>query len=175
MSSKATPITNMDSSPSSGEGLQMPIIQDILDEIGHDANPSDFPMEPMISHETRDTMNAPRLDYQMDPNINPLPNNMYAPSGPTAMNMYQNSLTAVKNGSGLLSKVVREVRLPVLVVLLYTIFRKVGLDVMLAKRLPFAMTNGNLNVAGITVICCPATLTVFPVLVTTEASVIVSS
>ena len=53
MSSKATPI-NMDSSPSTGEGLQMPIIQDILDEIGHDANPSEFPMEPMISHDTRD-------------------------------------------------------------------------------------------------------------------------
>lgn len=146
MTSKATPITNIDNSPSSGEGLQMPIIQDILDEIGHED--VEFPSEPMVTHDTRDAMNNPRLNYQMDPNVNALPNNGYMPVGQTAMNMYQTGLLNSNTKTSVLSVVLRELRLPVLVVLLYTVFRRVKLDTLLAKRLPFAMTDGNLNVSG---------------------------
>lgn len=145
--SKATPITSLDNSPSSGEGLQMPIIQDILDEIGHEE--SEFPSEPqMVTHETRGAMNTPRLDYQMDPNVNPIPNNTYMNNVPNAMNLYQNSLINRGNQKSLLSTILREVRLPVLVVLLYTIFRRFRLDTLMVKKLPFAMSNGNVNVTG---------------------------
>ena len=145
MTSKATPITNIDSSPSAGENLQMPIIQDILNEIGHEE--TDFPSETMITHD-RNEMNAPRLNYQMDPNINPLPTDNYTTMGPTAMNSYQNSLVQNNKTTGILNVILKEVRLPVLVILLYTIFRRVRLDNLLVKKLPFAMNNGNINVVG---------------------------
>ena len=145
MTSKATPITNMDSSPSAGENLQMPIIQDILNEIGHEE--TDFPSEPMVSHD-RNEMNAPRFNYHMDPNVNALPNDNYSAMGPSAMNAYQNSLVQNNKTTGILSVILKEVRLPVLVVLLYTIFRRVRLDSLLVKKLPFAMNNGNINFAG---------------------------
>ena len=144
MTSKATPITSMDA-PSGAEGLQMPIIQDILDEIGQSEN--DFPTE-MVTHETRDELNAPRLNYQMDPNINALPHGNYVPSGPTAMNMYQNALVNKSSGRSILSTVLKEVRLPVLVVTLFAVFHKTKLGEVMFKRLSFAMTEGNLNVSG---------------------------
>ena len=146
--SKATPITSLDNSPSSNEGLQMPIIQDILDEIGHEE--VEFPNEPtpMVAHETRGAMNTPRLDYQMDPNVNPIPNNNYMGNVPNAMNMYQNSLVNRGNQKSILSTILREVRLPVLVVLMYTVFRRVRLDTLLVKKLPFAMSNGSVNITG---------------------------
>ena len=147
MTSKATPISNIDSSPSGGEALQMPIIQDILDEIGHDEG--DFPVEaPMITHETRDTMNVPHLNYQMDPNINALPNTNTNYNAPSAMNMYQTGLMNRTEKKNIFTTVLKELRLPVLVILLYTVFRRFRVDNLLVKRLSFAMTNGHVNVAG---------------------------
>ena len=144
MTSKATPITSMDT-PSGGESLQMPIIQDILDEIGQSEN--DFPTE-MVTHETRDELNAPRLNYQMDPNVNALPQANYMSAGPSAMNMYQQGLVNRTSGRSVLNTVLKEVRLPLLVITLFAVFNKTNLGELMFKRISFAMTEGKLNVSG---------------------------
>lgn len=147
--SKSTPINQISSLPSNGDdGIKMPIVQDILNEIQQ--NESLKTLEtPVMTQDGRSELNVPSVNYQMDPNIQPLPNQGFqSMTMPNMMQYQQQLLSPPKSSESTLDIILRESKLPLLVGLVYLVMASPKVVNLISKNIAFAATDGVINTSG---------------------------
>ena len=162
--SKSTPINQISSLPSNNgggsggdESMQMPIVQDILNEIQHTesmtnmSTPSAMTNPPaMTTQDGRTEFNVPSVNYQMDPNIQPLPNQGFQnlSNMPNMLQYQQQLLTPPKTNEFTLNKLIEETKLPLLTGLIYLIMASPRVVSMITNNIAFTATEGVINTTG---------------------------
>tara|TARA_B100001287_G_C22547388_1_gene465141 strand:- start:292 stop:810 length:519 start_codon:yes stop_codon:yes gene_type:complete len=147
--SKSTPINQISSLPTSGgdESMQMPIVQDILNEISQSESMS---TPPPMTQDGRSEFNAPSVNYQMDPNIQPLPNQGFqnTMAMPNLLQYQQQLLTPPKNTESFLNTFMSEVKLPLLTALIYLIMASPKVMRIITSNIAFTVTGDVINTSG---------------------------
>ena len=152
--SKATPINQLTNSiPSGGdETMQMPIVQDILNEIQQTDMSMSTPVvaPPTMTQDGRSEFNAPRMNYQMDPNIQAMPSQGFQnPNAMSNMLQYQQQLlTPPKVTTSTIDVILREAKLPLLSSLIFLIIASPKIMNVITQNIAFTMTEGVVNTSG---------------------------
>lgn len=154
--SKSTPINHISSLPSNSgsggdESMQMPIVQDILNEIQQTESMATMTTPPaMTTQDGRTEFNVPSVNYQMDPNIQPLPNQGFQnlTAMPNMLQYQQQLLTPPKSNEFTLNTLIEETKLPLLTGLIYLIMASPRVISMITNNIAFTATEGVINTTG---------------------------